>query len=142
MDPIPAPAAGHPIRGVIFDLNATLLHAGNPVAWFTAALDLFEEDQRGGTRPTGTDGPAQPPMPSASDLAPCATRIWDHAREIDPGSERDLSPTRHREGPTSAATCATGRPAPMRWTMTNLPAGVRRALTWDTRDLRAPRVNA
>ena len=38
--------------------------------------------------------------------------------------------------PISAATCATARPDPMRWTMINLPAGVSRALAWDTRDLR------
>ena len=41
-----------------------------------------------------------------------------------------------REIPLSAATCATARPDPMRWTMINLPAGVSRALAWDTRDLR------
>ena len=41
-----------------------------------------------------------------------------------------------REIPISAATCATARPDPMRWTMINLPAGVSRALAWDTRDLR------
>ena len=41
-----------------------------------------------------------------------------------------------REIPLSAATCATARPDPMRWTMINLPAGVSRPLAWDTRDLR------
>jgi hypothetical protein len=41
-----------------------------------------------------------------------------------------------REIPISAATCATARPDSMRWTMINLPAGVSRALAWDTRSLR------
>lgn len=42
----------------------------------------------------GAHGPG---LPFAAELAPWATRIWDHAREIDPRSERDPSPQRHRE---------------------------------------------
>jgi HAD superfamily hydrolase (TIGR01509 family) len=32
-----------------------------------------------------------------ADLAPWAEHIWDYAREVDPHSERDLSPARHRQ---------------------------------------------
>ncbi len=83
----PAPAAGAPIRGVLFDLHATLVHAGDPAAWLAAAVALMHSE---GAADSVRD------LPAASALAPWATRIWDHAREIDPRSERDLSPQRHR----------------------------------------------
>jgi HAD superfamily hydrolase (TIGR01509 family) len=84
----PAPAAGVPIRGVLFDLHATLVHAGDPADWLAAAVSLLRSE---GAAPSASD------LPGAAELAPWATRIWDHAREIDPRSERDLSPARHRE---------------------------------------------
>lgn len=97
MDPLPAPAAGHPIRGVIFDLHATLLHGGDPATWFAAATALLADDPtRGGRFPDATVGTTRS-LPSLDVLAPIAARIWEHAREIDPGSERDLSPRHHRE---------------------------------------------
>jgi len=34
------PATGHPIRGIIFDLNSTLIHGGDPAIWVAAALEL------------------------------------------------------------------------------------------------------
>jgi HAD superfamily hydrolase (TIGR01509 family) len=98
MDPLPAPAAGHPIRGVIFDLHATLLHGGDPAAWFAAATALLADDPtRGGRFPEAAVGATGPALPSLAALAPIAARIWEHAREIDPNSERDLSPRHHRE---------------------------------------------
>jgi len=97
MDPLPAPAAGHPIRGVIFDLHATLLHAGDPVAWFQAAMALLAEDPtRGGRYPTGPADGSGRPLPSPDQLSTVALQIWEHARQIDPDSERDLSPQQHR----------------------------------------------
>ena len=71
-------------------------------------------------------------------------RGWERAtleRSIRPAGphSRNLRHHRHavvREIPLSAATCATARPDWMRWTMINLPAGVSRALAWDTRGLR------
>lgn len=97
MDPLPAPAEGHPIRGVIFDLHATLLHGGDPAAWFAAATALLAQDPtRGGRYPAPGPGAISQPMPTLDQLAPIATRIWEHARQIDPGSERDLSPQQHR----------------------------------------------
>ncbi len=96
MDAHPSPPGGHPIRGVIFDLHATLVHAGDPADWMAAALDLLEADPTLGGRfdPAGT---APGALPSLAELAPWADRIWEHAREVDPGSERDLSPQLHRE---------------------------------------------
>lgn len=97
MDPLPAPAAGHPIRGVVFDLHATLLHGGDPAAWFAAATALLATDPtRGGRFPEPSAEPTGPPMPTLDQLVPIAMRIWEHAREIDPTSERDLSPQQHR----------------------------------------------
>ena len=95
MDVHPSPPGGHPIRGVIFDLHATLVHAGEPAGWMAAALALLDQDPSIGGRfdpgePTAT-------LPDLADLAPWAEHIWDYAREVDPGSERDLSPERHRE---------------------------------------------
>ncbi len=97
MDPQPVPPAGHPIRGVIFDLHATLLHAGDPADWFDAATALLAEDPtRGGRYPADPEGGAGQALPDLGQLAPFAQRIWDHARRIDPASERDLSPQQHR----------------------------------------------
>jgi len=72
---------------VIFDLHATLIHAGDPADWMTAALTLM---QARGADPTELE------LPSGDQLAPWALHIWDHAREIDPRSDRDLSPHQHR----------------------------------------------
>jgi 2-haloalkanoic acid dehalogenase type II len=91
-----APAAGNPIRGVIFDLHATLVHdGGDPAAWLAAAVDLLESESRQSTTAGRPETAVN--VPTVAELAPWATRIWDYAREIDPGSERDLCPERHRE---------------------------------------------
>ncbi|MGB7982293.1 MAG: HAD family hydrolase [Candidatus Nanopelagicales bacterium] len=97
-----SPAAGAPIRGVVFDLHATLVHdGGDPAAWLAAAAALMESETAGqGPAAAGPSSPAGPGsavgLPDVGALADWATRIWDVAREIDPASERDLSPTRHR----------------------------------------------
>ena len=86
------PAAGHPIRGVIFDLNSTLIHGGDPTQWVAAAHDLMaRETGAAGNRAATADG-----SPHVEHLTTVATHIWDLARELDPDSERDLSPTHHR----------------------------------------------
>ncbi len=95
MDVHPSPPGGHPIRGVIFDLHATLVHAGEPAGWMAAALTLLDQDPSIGGR-LESGGPSAT-LPDLADLAPWAEHIWDYAREVDPGSERDLSPERHRE---------------------------------------------
>ncbi len=94
----PAPASGAPIRGVIFDLHSTLIHdGGDPGAWLAAALALMaDESADAGGLADGADRSAPTGFPDAADLAPWATRIWEIAREIDPDSERDLSPGQHR----------------------------------------------
>lgn len=96
MDAHPLPPGGHPIRGVIFDLHATLVHAGEPAGWMAAALEMLEPDPTLGGRFDSSESSATP-LPALADLASWAEHIWDHAREVDPGSERDLSPVRHRE---------------------------------------------
>ncbi len=102
MHPHEVPAAGAPIRGVIFDLHSTLFHdGGDPGAWLDAAVALVEAE--------ATDAPAGGPdsvatgmatgttaRPDVARLAAWANRMWEVAREIDPGSERDLSPAQHR----------------------------------------------
>jgi HAD superfamily hydrolase (TIGR01509 family) len=96
MDAHPSPPGGHPIRGVIFDLHATLVHAGEPAGWMAAALALLEMDPTLGGRFDPAQSPADA-LPEVADLAPWAERIWEHAREVDPNSDRDLSPALHRE---------------------------------------------
>ena len=96
MDAHPSPPGGHPIRGVIFDLHATLVHAGEPADWMAAALALLDQDPTLGGSHEPLD-PAVDPLPDVAELAPWADRIWEHARAIDPNSERDLSPALHRQ---------------------------------------------
>lgn len=75
-----------PIKGVIFDFHSTLVTGGDVDRWIDAAL-----------RHLGAD--AQPGL-SAEELKGLRDhleQIWLHAHTIDPGSERDLSPERHRE---------------------------------------------
>jgi HAD superfamily hydrolase (TIGR01509 family) len=90
----PSPPGGHPIRGVIFDLHSTLVHAGDPEGWMAAALALIAEDPTLGGRFDPAE--AAGPVPQA-DLTVLADHIWDYAREVDPRSDRDLSPELHRE---------------------------------------------
>jgi HAD superfamily hydrolase (TIGR01509 family) len=92
----PSPPGGHPIRGVIFDLHSTLIHSGEPADWMAAALALIEQDPTLGGRFEPADS-APGSLPGVADLAHLADHIWDYAREIDPGSDRDLSPEQHRE---------------------------------------------
>jgi len=77
-----------PIRAVLFDFHSTLVDQGDPDTW----LDLaWQRAGREGdpAEMLGDDGRVE--------LAGWVNRIWEHARDIDPRNERDLSPTRHRE---------------------------------------------
>jgi HAD superfamily hydrolase (TIGR01509 family) len=96
MEAHPSPPGGRPIRGVIFDLHATLVHAGEPAGWMAAALELLEQDPTRGGRFDPADCTPEA-LPEVADLAAWAERIWDHAREVDPDSDRDLSPALHRQ---------------------------------------------
>ena len=80
----PAP----PIRGVVFDFHHTLAHAGDPAVWLQQAwADLGRDD----TAATGLGQPAH------DDAVAFLDQLWEHARAVDPDSERDLDPQRHRE---------------------------------------------
>ena len=81
-------AAPTPIKGVIFDFHATLVDGGDPDRWIAAAVRHLAE--------AGTAGPALSAR-EVEGLSEHLQQIWQHAHTIDPGSERDLSPDRHRE---------------------------------------------
>ena len=77
---------GFPVPGaidtVIFDFHTTLVDQGDSDGWLAEAcgrtrVDL-DEDQ-------------------AAELTTFLHLLWDHAREVDPDAERDLSAARHRE---------------------------------------------
>jgi len=79
----PAP----PITGVVFDFHHTLVHGGDAGGWLRAAW----------TR-AGRDGSAEDALgPDHAGVVDFLDHIWDHARDVDPGNERDLDPRRHRE---------------------------------------------
>ncbi len=69
-----------PIRGVIFDIHATLVDQGHPTAWVDAALALEPHDLDSHERAA---------------LEAFLDRIWEGARISDPESTRDLSFAQH-----------------------------------------------
>lgn len=76
-----------PIEAVLFDFHATLVDQGEPDvwvrrAWSAAGRDGDPEEQTGGRFDT---------------LVTWADIVWEHAREVDPDSRRDLDPATHRE---------------------------------------------
>ena len=85
MPPVP-PAP--PIRGVVFDFHHTLAHAGDPAVWLREAWTNLGRDGD----PESTFGPDRHDVAVAF-----LDQLWERAREIDPESERDLDPDRHRE---------------------------------------------
>jgi HAD superfamily hydrolase (TIGR01509 family) len=77
-----------PIEAVLFDFHSTLVDQGDPHHWIELAW-----------RHAGRPGTARAGLGEErwERLAGWANRIWEHALEVDPRSERDLSPARHRE---------------------------------------------
>jgi HAD superfamily hydrolase (TIGR01509 family) len=85
---MPSVPSAAPIRGVVFDFHHTLAHAGDPAVWLQQAwADLGRE---------GDAASALGPSDHADAVA-FLDRIWEHARDADPHSERDLDSRRHRE---------------------------------------------
>lgn len=77
-----------PIAGVVFDFHHTLVHAGDPRAWLHTGWVAAGRDS----------DPASVWGAQVTDAAVAyLDRLWEHAREIDPHSERDLDTARHRE---------------------------------------------
>lgn len=76
-----------PVTAVLFDFHCTLVDGGDAAAWLDS-----------GWRHTGRPGdPATGLGPEgAAAAAAFLDRIWEHARDLDPHSERDADPERHR----------------------------------------------
>jgi len=75
------------ITGVVFDFHHTLVHGGDAGRWLGAAWQRLGRD---GDPETGLG-------PDHAGTVDFLDHIWDHARDLDPDSERDLDPRRHRE---------------------------------------------
>jgi len=71
------------IESVIFDFHSTLVDGGEPDAWIDAAL--------------GRLGRPALPGPERDALSDYLDDLWTHAHTVDPKSDRDLSPDRHRD---------------------------------------------
>lgn len=81
------PGAGvAPVRAVVFDLHQTLVDGGDAHRWLRLAW-----------RHLGRDGEVvlDDGVPAA-ELAAWLDDVWEHARAIDPRSERDLDAATHR----------------------------------------------
>src|SRR6476469_10043055 len=77
-----------PIRGVVFDFHHTLAHAVDPAVGLQQAwADLGRDGDAAGAL-----GPSD-----HADAIAFLDRIWEHARDVDPHSERDLDSRRYRE---------------------------------------------
>jgi HAD superfamily hydrolase (TIGR01509 family) len=76
-----------PIEAVLFDFHSTLVDQGDPRAWLELAWAHL------GRPATALSGLGEARF---SSLAGWVDRIWEHALEIDPHAERDLSRARHR----------------------------------------------
>jgi HAD superfamily hydrolase (TIGR01509 family) len=77
-----------PIKAVLFDLHSTLVDQGDARIWMDLAWAR-----------TGREGTVRQALGEErlSQFASWANRIWEHATELDPHSERDISPARHRQ---------------------------------------------
>ncbi|EWT00263.1 haloacid dehalogenase [Intrasporangium oryzae NRRL B-24470] len=77
-----------PFDGVLFDFHLTLIDQGSGRDWIETAWRRLDRDGS----PAATLGSER-----AAELADWLDRIWEHAREIDPDSRRDLGPDHHRQ---------------------------------------------
>ena len=77
-----------PFAGVLFDFHSTLIDQGPA----RERLDLAWKRTGRVPDPVEALGAEQ-----VDELTGVLDRIWEHAREIDPGNERDLDLQRHRE---------------------------------------------
>jgi HAD superfamily hydrolase (TIGR01509 family) len=81
----PLPAV--PFDAVLFDLHSTLVDQGSGRAW----LDLAWQHAGRDGDPAVSCGEAE-----VARLAGLLQHIWEDARDVDPSSDRDLDPARHR----------------------------------------------
>ncbi len=83
-----SPAAPEPIEGVLFDFHSTLIAQGLGHEWLQRAWSHAGRDGE----PAHGLGAGR-----AEEIATWMDRIWEHARDVDPESRRDLGPSEHRE---------------------------------------------
>ena len=76
-----------PIEAILFDLHSTLVDQGEPSTWLEAA---WAHAGRSGTALAGLG------EERFGQITGWVHRIWEHAIEVDPRNERDLSPAHHR----------------------------------------------
>lgn len=81
-------AAPQPFEGVLFDFHSTLIDQGAGRDWIERA---WQHAGRAGD-PAESLGAER-----AAEIAAWMDRIWEQAREIDPGSLRDFGPEHHRQ---------------------------------------------
>ena len=73
---------------MVFDFHHTLAHAGDPTVWLSEAwADLGRDGE-----PVTTLG-----QDRHDEAVAFLDQLWERARVVDPESERDLDPDRHRE---------------------------------------------
>ena len=77
-----------PIEAVLFDFHCTLVDQGDPATWLELAWSHL------GRPATARAGLGEARFDA---LAGWVDRIWEHAVEVDPHAERDLSMARHRD---------------------------------------------
>jgi len=75
-------AAPQPISTVVFDFHSTLVDQGSSLEWISCANDLLAE----------LAGEELVPVEAAAYL----DRVWEHARAVDPTTERDRSTEAHK----------------------------------------------
>lgn len=78
---------GRPVTAVLFDFHLTLVDGGDAAGWLGAG---WATAGRAGVPATGLG------VEGAAAVATYLDRIWEHARELDPHSDRDTDPHRHR----------------------------------------------
>ena len=84
---MPAVPSAPPVRGVVFDFHHTLVHSGDAAVWLRTAW-----------RHLGRPGDPETALGADhADAVEMLDHIWEHARDVDPDSTRDLSAHRHRE---------------------------------------------
>ncbi len=76
-----------PLKAILFDLHSTLVDQGDAADWLERAWHRLE-------RPASARAGLAPAQ--YEHIVALIDRLWEHAPDLDPNGERDLSPERHR----------------------------------------------